>query len=247
MQSGVKRIRETVEWYKDAAAEINALAYQHILSLEIDTELTGEVPSDKVNRADFRDGRLRLLIHRDHLYSATGAPLNRLVRLILDSRSGNEKLKNEVDFVAKRGIHEDWDKEVTRILEQAREQLDNEGFQFDPRFREVWQRLNTYANTKVGKKKTSDMLWPENIGGNIWSFFNTFVVKLKDQKFDEDEMLQEAFKEAVPKHVAAFRLVDETKQRHETVIEDGILYLQAKPEDFWSGPGSVAEHLMDLL
>ena len=72
--------------------------------------------------------------------------------------------------------------------------------------------------------KTGTREW----GGTFVSYFEGAEYILKYQKFGEDDMLQEGFNEAVEKGEIAIRIVDKLNagSYNESVIEDGVLYLQ---------------------
>lgn len=80
---------------------------------------------------------------------------------------------------------------------------------------------------KLKSKASTDSNWEDNFGNFHFLYFEGLVSQLQYDKFGEDDMLQEALLEAMEKRAVHFRIVDQTKRSYnETVIEDGILYLQ---------------------
>ncbi|KAF5020807.1 hypothetical protein F66182_7167 [Fusarium sp. NRRL 66182] len=76
----------------------------------------------------------------------------------------------------------------------------------------------------------------------------TLVSQLENDKFDKDDMLQEGLLEAVDKHAVYVRVVDQTSRSYnETVVEDGLLYLQTTPNDFGVNISQVASDLINIL
>lgn len=80
-------------------------------------------------------------------------------------------------------------------------------------------------------------------------YFDGFVSQLNWQKFEDDDMLQEGFKEAVDKNEVALRIVDKLQQGSycEAVVEDGILWLQSTPTRWGTNISNAAENLVDKL
>jgi hypothetical protein len=72
---------------------------------------------------------------------------------------------------------------------------------------------------------------------------------LERNGFKDDVMLQEGFQEGVSKNEIAVRVVSKLVKGtyNEAVIEDGVLYLQMTPDNWWVNVGDIGSKILDIL
>lgn len=92
--------------------------------------------------------------------------------------------------------------------------------------------MENYAALKSESERPGTTLikhWENNFGNAVHGYFNGLVSQLESQKFPGGDMLQEGFFDVVSKAEIALRTVSALKKGNynESVIEDGVLYLQA--------------------
>jgi hypothetical protein len=101
--------------------------------------------------------------------------------------------------------------------------------------------------TEAGDK-VNDKTWQARIGQTVLSYFKGLKYQLERQGsshfdlpsrskltrralgFKDDDMLQEGLQEIVESKTFKVRVLPKTNSTTETVIEDGVVYLQTSPE-----------------
>jgi hypothetical protein len=124
-----------------------------------------------------------------------------------------------LSFAARHSIQQDYTPNIDALLATARKALNNPDFKFEPGFDEVATAL------KDSKDVRDD--WQTNLGDFVYKYFEAFVDVLKNEKFAEDDMLQEGFAEGVPKGVVKLQVLDKIEVSYnQTVIVDGAVVIQ---------------------
>lgn len=146
-------------------------------------------------------------------------------------------------FPARRDIRGQYEPEVGGVQDGLRELLGDAELTFVPNFE------SNFAKIRAAEEGGRDREWKEgNLGNFTLQYFKAFVEYLKSNSFGSDDMLKEGLLEVMEKKEVHFRLVDETKKSYnETVVEDGIVYLQCKPSYFGTNIDQIAEGLIDIL
>lgn len=123
-----------------------------------------------------------------------------------------------MSYVARASIRNDYESNIKDVQEKLNKIL-GQDITIVPNFEANFEKLKSKAGT--------DSNWEDNFGNFHYLYFDALVSQLQYDKFGEDDMLQEALLEVMEKRAVHFRIVDQTKKSYnETVIEDGILYLQ---------------------
>ncbi|KAF5367951.1 hypothetical protein D9758_004511 [Tetrapyrgos nigripes] len=140
---------------------------------------------------------------------------------------------------AKHSIDEDYDSKIDDLKEELGGMIGVPDVVLDPNWDE---------NFKALKAKSSSNDWEQNLGRTIYSYFEGFKDQLKYQGFKDDEMLQEGLAEVFESKKIVVRVVPKTKKTYnEAIIEDGVIYLQTTPEQWWVNTSQIGEKFIDLL
>lgn len=142
---------------------------------------------------------------------------------------------------AKSSIENEYEAEVDETRDEINKLCGTE-FTLDPNFQEIYKVL-TEAGDKV-----NDKTWQARIGQTVLSYFKGLKYQLERQGsshfdlpsrskltrralgFKDDDMLQEGLQEIVESKTFKVRVLPKTNSTTETVIEDGVVYLQTSPE-----------------
>lgn len=208
-----------LDWAKEPVkTSINTLASAHVLTIEIDP-----TASFQYCASDIKDGKLRIVVAPKGLGTNVNSALNddNLKKALNEA---SVSAGDNLSYAAEEGLRKYWYPKKDEIEAKATGIL-GQPVKLNPRLEE------NYAALKAESEKADTKLikhWEANFGNSIYGYFNGLVFQLEAQKFKGDEMLQEGLFDAVSKAEIALRTVDNlTKGNYcESVIEDGILYLQ---------------------
>ncbi|KAJ7334268.1 hypothetical protein DFH08DRAFT_303266 [Mycena albidolilacea] len=141
---------------------------------------------------------------------------------------------------AKSSIENEYEAEVDETRDEINKLCGTE-FTLDPNFEEIYKVL-TEAGDKV-----NDKTWQARIGQTVLSYFKGLKYQLERQGFKDDDMLQEGLQEIVESKTFKVRVLPKTNSTTETVIEDGVVYLQTSPERWGYNSSDMGEGLLKLL
>lgn len=217
--------------------EINDVCTAHKLILDVN--IGRELSYNGV--AVLEDGSLAILFNEDRL------------AVNIDDALAEDKLQKALNeapttaatmsFVARSGIEKDWEPEYAAIQDKIRKTLQDEEITLDPRFQETHDALKSAGGQDADR-------WEQNLGNFTKMYFEAAAGALESQQFGSDEMLREAILEEMGKKTVAFRVVEKGKMKksyNESVLEDGVLYLQTAAEYFGTNIDNIANDLVDLM
>jgi hypothetical protein len=209
----VSYVKDAVRYlgeYKQLRDEINKLASAHVLTMDLDEDETFSYCGPKF----LPDGKLAIVFRADRL----GVNISdAFYRENLEKAINTVPTEQALSFYARENINNEWEPQVESVQSQLKDILSRD-ITVVPNFEDVYNKLKS-------TKESSD--FEQNIGLFVHLYFKALINELKSQKFDSDEMLQEALNEAVDKGEVHFRVVDSIKGDYgEVVIDGGILYLQ---------------------
>ncbi|KAH6952765.1 hypothetical protein DER45DRAFT_647449 [Fusarium avenaceum] len=216
-----------------AKDEINEICSAHVLTIDVDEKNTVYYCGAKVSS----QGELVILFKAGDLGTNTSNALdsNNLSKALNEAPSTTRPMS----YVARASIRNDYESNIKDVQEKLNKIL-GQDITIVPNFEANFEKLKSKAGT--------DSNWEDNFGNFHYLYFDALVSQLQYDKFGEDDMLQEALLEVMEKRAVHFRIVDQTKKSYnETVIEDGILYLQAPPAEFGTNISHVANDLMNML
>jgi hypothetical protein len=195
-----------------AKDEINEICSAHVLTIDVDETNTVSYCGAKVSS----QGELVILFKEGELGTNISYALdsNNLTKALNEAPS----TVRPMSYMARASIRNNYEPNMKDVQEKLNKIL-GQDITIVPNFEANFEKLKSKAST--------DSNWEDNFGHFHFSYFEGLVSQLQYDKFGEDDMLQEALLEAMEKRAVHFRIVDETKRSYnETVIEDGILYLQ---------------------
>ncbi|KAJ9148622.1 hypothetical protein NKR23_g4787 [Pleurostoma richardsiae] len=226
----------------EGVAELNSLCTEHVLIMDLD-----ESKRFSICGVDIHDGKLRILFAPDRLAVniSDALELSGLNRALNEAstQAGGE---TALSFEGRTGISRDYEDKVEQVRKQVADLLEKPELKFAPHFEETAKKL-AQESKKKGTSLRDD--WQAVLGSFTLSYFEGLAGQLQQQKFGEDELLREGFNECVEKAEVAFRVVDKLEHSSycECVIEDGVLYLQCKPETWGVNTADCAERLLERL
>ncbi|KAJ6789756.1 hypothetical protein PWT90_06777 [Aphanocladium album] len=224
-------LRRYVEKYgDDAKQEINKVASTHTLVMDLDVDKKVSYCGCGITSS----GQLAILWEDGNLASNLDQVFgeNSITTALNDVPSEGMAYETRLD------IQQVYEKKIAEVNQNINTALKKD-FTFEPGFEAAYAKLNgTSAKFK------------DNLGSFVYLYYDALRYSLSNDKFDSDDMLQEAFHEAVESGKIAFRIVDASQMKKtycEAVFEDGVLYLQTSPEGYGSNIDCVAEKLVDQL
>ncbi|KAI0467331.1 hypothetical protein F4859DRAFT_495029 [Xylaria cf. heliscus] len=236
-----RRLQEFEEKYgEDGVNELNAIAHAHVLTLDVD-----EQKRFTYCGADVSEGQLRLLFAPDCLGSNIGSCLDRdvLLKALNDAPSPDGAA---MSYMVRTSIRENYDPKIEAIRQRVGELVGKPDIILNPNFENNFAKL---LEESKQKKTGLNRDWQESFGAWTRSYFEGLVSQLQWQKFEDDELLQEGFNDVISKGEVVFRIVDKLVKDsyNESVIEDGVLYLQTTPKTWGSNIDNAANKLVDQL
>jgi len=226
----------------EGVKELNDICHKHSLGLDLD-----EAKRFSYCGADVLDGQLRLLFEPDCLGTNISYCLeDATLEDALNSAPAAEGSESKLSYSARTDIRREYDAKIGDIHKKVADILANPDIKLNPNFDGVYESL--LAESKV-KKTELRKDWQKSIGSMAREYFDGFVSQLNWQKFEDDDLLQEGFKEAVDKNEVALRIVDKLQKGsyNEAVVEDGILWLQCTPTNWGTNISDCANNLVDKL
>ncbi|KAF7356513.1 hypothetical protein MVEN_00984800 [Mycena venus] len=185
--------------------------------------------------SDVQEGVFRILFRHDRLgYNQSWLDESILPAVQSVPRDG-------FSLSAKHSIEHDYEGDIEE-LQQEINTICGTVFTLDPNFEENYKVLS-------GTKETfnNDNYWESRIGAVALSYFKGLKYQLERQGFKDDDMLQEGLQEGVESKTFRIRVVPETKKTTETVIEEGVVYLQCAPKRWGYNSNDMGEDLLNLL
>ncbi|KAF2807625.1 uncharacterized protein BDZ99DRAFT_464554 [Mytilinidion resinicola] len=216
--------------------ELNTVATAHTLTLALDT--TGSV---SYASCDIHDGTLRLLFQEGNL--GTNISQTTKIETLEAALCAANPDAAALSYSARLNIAQVWDAKLPDLQKKIAAQLANDKIVLDPNFAAVYATLK--AAPGVAKERPD---WEKSLGYIMHQYFSGLLHTLEYQKFEKDDMLQEGFAEAVEKGEIRFRVVEKLGRTYnESVVEDGVFWLQTKPDMWGTNCGDVASDVVNLL
>ncbi|KAJ6518893.1 hypothetical protein C8R45DRAFT_1084963 [Mycena sanguinolenta] len=223
----------------------NAAVTQSELTLTVNTL------GDKAGTIDsaVKDGVYCILFHQERLgYNQSWLENTMLPAIESAPREG-------FSLSAKSSIENDYESEIEELQEEINK-LCGADFTLDPNFEENYKAL-----TAAGDKASGG--WQKSLGGTVLRYFQglkwqlehqgsprvnfVFVAIMSALGFKNDEMLQEGLQEVVETKTFKVRVVPKANSTTETVLEDGVIYLQCAADCWGRNANDMGEELIKLL
>ncbi|ORY06774.1 hypothetical protein BCR34DRAFT_632056 [Clohesyomyces aquaticus] len=219
---------------REGKDEINTLCPNHVLTMEMDEE--GKV---RYCGCDVRDRYLRILFQDTCL----GSNIDYALTDLEDALSAVSPA-GYLSYSVCHSIKQDWDKDFSELKAKIAKQLAN-AIVLDPNWEQVHAALEAEPCVKEDREG-----WEKRFGSFVKSCFEALAYTLAYNEFETDNLLREGFEEAVSKNEIRFRIVKELTggaYYNQTVIEDGVLYLQTVPQSWGVNVDQVASKIADVL
>ncbi|KAI2779372.1 hypothetical protein F4815DRAFT_474043 [Daldinia loculata] len=176
---------------------------------------------------DVHEGKLRILFAPGKLGANIDYALDRevLIKALNEAPAPASDEATALSFAARSDISKEYDPKAEDIRAQTANILSKPDIKLSPNFEDTFAKLREASEANKADFRSD---WDGLLGSFTRLYWEGLIYQLKNQKFDEDELLREGFHEAVEKGEIAFRIVDTLKHDSycECEIEDGILYLQ---------------------
>ncbi|KAI5859929.1 hypothetical protein GGS23DRAFT_254771 [Durotheca rogersii] len=243
IDSAIRRLEDFASGAGEAGLQdLNEICSAHVLTMDLDDQK--RVRYCGVNVDD--GGRLRILFAPGYLGTNIGDAVEKS-GLLQALNAAPRPSGSALSFVARWSVRKDYEPDAEEIRGRIAATLGLPDVRLNPNFEAVFAALKAEADKGDRSELRSD--WESCLGSFVKLYFDTLATRLKDQKFDQDDLLREGFQEAVDKSEIAFRIVDKLKYKSycEVDIEDGVLYLQCTAKRWGTNIGDVAEGLIDRL
>ena len=220
-------------------AEINKLASEHVMTLEVDDQkrfnYCGSVISDSKWRLVFLPNRLS--------HNLRDAANEENITKALNEAG---KTAGGVSFVSRQNIEKDYEPFIADVSSSI-EGILGKPLKLEPNFDENFAKV-----LQESQKPKTDLArhWEKAFGKFTIGYFKGLQSQLEWQKFKGDDMLTEGFFDAVDKETVVIRIVDKLEganRRNEAVIKDGVLYIQTTAGQWGVNANDAANKLTDML
>lgn len=252
-ESAMRRLEEAIRQHgQDLCTSINRLAPAHLMTLEPDKNI-------KYCGSDISNGKLRIL------FNPTGQGVNipsafEYIGDVVSKAGASEEAGAgagsgpALNLAARSGIRNDYDPKMGNVETESRRLLKCPTLTFVPNFEANYAKVRTYVDTLDREDKS----WPlddkcdESLGRLTVQYFEGFLSWVQNKNFRKDEMMQEAFKDAVEKNEVELRVVDDLpgypgNSRNDCIIEEGRFVIRSKLTSWGSNTMNASERIADLL
>lgn len=226
----------------EGVKELNNIVSAHVLAMDVDTD---PKPVSYCGRRVV-DGKLTIIFNENNLGTNAYDALE-LDGLLRALNAAEGSVQNGLSFAARNSIREDWTPKAADLQEKICTLLNKPGgIKLEPNFEDVFAKLKEESQVR---KTSLDPNWERQMGSYIFNYMESVASNMEYQKFDDDDLLQEGFLEAVEKGVIAFRIVEKLKYDSycEVVLEDGTLFVQTTTKTWGSNASYAAQKLVEQL
>lgn len=175
-----------------------------------------------------RDGVLRVLFAPGNLGTNVDYACEKdtLMKALNEApAAGAEGAAEGLSFAVRTGIRQDYDAKIEEVRGKIAALVAEPEIKLNPNWEECFAKLKEESKVKKTELRGD---WESNMGRVAYEYFDGLVSQLQWQKFEDDDMLQEGFREMIEKQEVTFRIVEKLKDDSygECQIENGVLYLQ---------------------
>ncbi|KAH7147003.1 hypothetical protein B0J13DRAFT_674994 [Dactylonectria estremocensis] len=229
-----------------AIQDINTLCPARAITIRYDERRPEDDDRPIIGCNVSEDGMLRVRFGEDNFGHDT-CPLEE-EKLLLGLDVSSRTIGWNVPFRALAWVRRDFDDEIPELRDMYRKVMRKHTVDFRPDFGAVQKSLGPFFSSKG-----TGTWWEAEMGKKVLLWMKGIAFGLGSQGFQDDEMLREAYHEAVHTGVVGFRIVEKLvgngDDEMEFVIEDGVLYLQCTADAYDMGPSTYGamKKLADLL
>ncbi|KAK6065019.1 hypothetical protein SCUP515_11418 [Seiridium cupressi] len=227
---------------KEGLKELNSIAHKHVITMDVD-----DAKRFNYGGVDVHEGNLRILFAPDNLgVNIDNACEKETLQKALNEAAPAEGSSEPLSFATRTGIRQDYDPKIEEIREKIANLIAKPDIKLNPNFEETFAKLKEESSIEKTELRED---WEKYIGYMAFQYFEGLVSQMQWQKFENDDLLQEGFNEAVDKGEITLRIVGKLKEGlyGECEVEDGVLYLQCTPKTWGTNVAYLAEKLVDKL
>ncbi|MCJ1475706.1 hypothetical protein MMC13_004369 [Lambiella insularis] len=209
-------VSQLTEYAKKSIKEVNAVIFNHKLTVVIDTE-------DKVGivGCDVKEGILRILFKDVYIGSNVTQSLAKLQASIEAAGYPAGADAPALPLETRMNIRDHYETKIGEVQSKLAKELEIPDIKLTPNFE---------INFAFLKKNPPDSMvrdWEKIFGQSTLTYFGGLADTLENLKVAQDDMVQEGIQEALSKGEISLRLVDKLVNRtyNEVIFEDGILYI----------------------
>jgi hypothetical protein len=207
---------------EDGLKELNAIASKHVITMDVD-----DAKRFTYGGVDVHEGTLRVLFAPGNLGTNVDYACEKdtLMKALNEAPAAAEGESNALSFAVRTGIRQDYDSKIEELRGKIAELVAEPNIKLNPNFEECFAKLKEESKVKKTELRGD---WESMMGRVAFEYFEGLHTQLQWQKFEDDEMIQEGFKEAVDKNEVIFRIVEKLTDDSygECQVEGGFLYLQ---------------------
>ncbi|KAG6828264.1 hypothetical protein H0H92_008607 [Tricholoma furcatifolium] len=202
-----------IKWYLDKFGDEGKNYFNEaVVKAELTLHVNELGDKGETISADIKDGTFRILFNHERL----GYNTNNLNDFLL--RAVESVPRAGFSIQAKTSVEEHFNSEIGELTTEIGEIIAMPDVILDPNFE------NNYAALSV----KPDQTWHKNFGLVALNYFQKGLKnQLINQGFKGDSMLQEGLGELLTSKTFKIRVLEKTKKTVETVLEDGVIYIQA--------------------
>ncbi|KAK7992054.1 hypothetical protein PG996_012931 [Apiospora saccharicola] len=224
--------------------ELNDICHAHVLTMDVDEAKRFTYGGVDVDER----GALRLLFAPDNLGCNIDYCMERdtLQKALNNAPAAPGASEGGISFATRTGIRQDYDPKIEAIRSKVAELLAWPEIKLNPNWEQVFAALKAESQVKKTELRED---WQAYMGAMAISYFDGLQSQIQWQKFEDDDLLQEGFRDVVTSGEIKFRIVEKLKEDSysECEIEDGVLYLQSTAKTWGTNTSYTAQKLVDKL
>lgn len=243
--------RWATEYGTEGLTELNNIVPKHTIELRPQEE-TGFT----YGGLQVKDGVLRLVFADDNFATncdSVSDPEAITEAIKTASTAGAEgAVKSKLNIQSRLDIRKKWDSKAEALRKNIADLVAIPDLVLEVQ----WEDIAAGMLSRTSKDKNDEYRLSRERTQNLSQiasitvlYFEALAKYLEREKFGQDDMLQEAFQESVSKKKVGLRMVDklEKKSYCETVIEDGVMWMQTIPKEWRVNIDAVADTVMELF
>jgi hypothetical protein len=234
LEGVVSGVRDLIEKYpRDGAQHFNDAVHKSEIALHVNPNGNGEVID-----CEIKDGVFVILFRHDDCFGYNLGNVGGYMQKRID-----EVPRDDFPLLVKGSLQKHYEPEFEKIKAEVAEVLAMPDVVLDSNLKECCDKLQA-----AGNKATR--AWGENFGEVFIHYFGKGLLEqLRDQGFPKDDMLQEGLAEVLTSKTFKVRVVDKLVKGsvNETILEDGVCYLQTTPDNWGYNYNSMGAKLVDML
>jgi hypothetical protein len=226
-------------WGDEILEEINSICHAHTLGMEYDDTKKHNYCGPVV-----RDGKLIILFSEGMLGTNVSYCMARTeLQVALNEAEPAPGSTSKVSFGVRAALLTEYNPKIDKYLKELREITHIPDLTLDPNWDENYALLA--ASAKANKFEDD---WDFRLPYVFASYWENLAWQMKSKKFDEDDMLYEAFQEACEKKLIQIKIVDKIESSYnETEFKDGVLYIKSQPKSYGVNTSYIGNELVDQL